>query len=60
MIMAMVSAMTCMYNMQKGPSQKSDGTKSTRGKPYLGEMRPTEVTKGCDGKTNPSQPMPLL
>ena len=37
MIKAMSQAMACMYNTQKGLSQKLNGTKPTRGKPYIGK-----------------------
>ena len=53
MIEAMTQAMVCIYNTQKGPSQKLTSTIPTGGKPYLGKSRPPEV-KGLDGTTNPS------
>ena len=54
MIEAMAQAMACMYNTQKGPSQKSTGTKPTGGNPYLRKSKPSEIIKGLDGTTNPS------
>ena len=53
LIEAITQATACMYNMQKGPSDKSGGTIPTGGKPYLGKERPSEITKGLDGTTNP-------
>ena len=51
---AMTQAMACMYNTQKGPSQKLSGMKPTGGKPYQGKCKLAEITKGLDGMTNHS------
>ena len=36
------------------PIKNQTGTKPTGSKPYLGKSRPSEITKGLDGTTNPS------
>ena len=56
----MTQAMACMYNPQKGPSQKSTSTKPTRGKHYSGKSGPPEVAKGLDCTTNPSLTCPYF
>ena len=50
----MTQAMACMYNMEKGQSEKTIGTKPTGDKLYLGKKRPPDVTKGLVGMVNPS------
>ena len=54
MIEAMTQVMVCMYNTQKGVSQKSASMKPTWVKPYLGKSKPSEIAKGLDSMTNPS------
>ena len=54
MIEALTQVMACMYNTQRGPSQKSAGTKPIEGKPYLGKTIASEVAKGLEATTNPS------
>ena len=50
---AMTQAIACMYNTQKGPIHIS-GTKPTGGKPYLEKSKPSEITKGLDSITSPT------
>ena len=52
MIEAMMQAMACMYNTQKGSGQKSSDMEPSGGKPYLVKSGPPGVAKGHDGITN--------
>ena len=54
LIEAMTLPMACMYNTPKYPSKKISGTKPLEGKPYLGEAKQPQLTKGLDGMINPN------
>ena len=53
MIEAMTQAMAFMYNTQKDPSKKMASLKLIGYKPYLGQSKQPEITKGLNGTTDP-------
>ena len=54
LIEPMTQAMACMYNTTKDPSKKMSGKKPIGGKPYLGNTKQPQITKGLDGTTDPN------